>query len=449
MKFKFWQQKITKKLSSTETEFLPAVLEVVETPPSPIGRIMLWTIAALFTIALLWSIFGYVDEVAVAPGKLIPSGNVKIIQAEDKGIIKKINVRDGQRVKQGEVLLELDPTISAADFTRLRKEQAFYTLEIERLMAERENRPFTPKEIPAMDPKELEFQQHLYYSRMAEYRAKKSSYEQAIFQSESDLTMALSARERYQSLYEVAQEKEARIQQLVDQNAVAYFVLLDHRSRRMELEQNVAAAKANISKSEFALTQSRESLRGYIAEWEREINTKLVDDRRQSQSVAEELKKAEEKNRLSQIVAPIDGRVHQLAMHTLGGIVTSAQPLLIIVPEDVVLEAETWVANKDIGFVQLGDRAAIKVETFNFQKFGTVSGEVVELSPDAVEDKDKGRVYRAVIRLHSDSVQVNGKQAPLNPGMSVTAEIKTREKRVIEFFLDPFIKYQSEGLRER
>jgi len=449
MNYKFWREKATKKLKASETEFLPAILEVVETPPSPFGRLMLWTIVALVVIALLWAILGHTDEVAVAPGKLIPSGYVKTIQAEDKGIITKINVRDGQKVRQGDILLELNPVFTEADFARLRKELFFYTLEIERLTAERDGLPFNARPMPGMDAKDFEFQQRLYQSRTAEYAAKKAAYEQTIRQSESDLAIARAARDRYQSQYEVALEKENRLQKLVEQNAVAYFVLLDQRARRMELEQLVLGADAAITKAHFALIQSQESLRSYTAAWEREIDAKLVEDRKQLQAISEELKKAEEKNRLSKIVAPIDGRVHQLAVHTLGGIVTAAQPLLILVPEDVTIEAEAWVANKDIGFVQVGQQAEIKVETFNFQKYGTVAAEIVELSPDAVEDKDKGRVYRAVLRLSKDSVMVGGKSIPLSPGMSITAEIKTREKRVIEFFLDPFKKYQSEGLRER
>ncbi|HWQ60758.1 MAG TPA: HlyD family type I secretion periplasmic adaptor subunit [Negativicutes bacterium] len=449
MNFKFWREKATKKLKASETEFLPAILEIVETPPSPFGRLMLWTIIALIAIALLWSIFGHTDEVAVAPGKLIPTGYVKTIQAEDKGIITKINVRDGQKVKQGDVLLELNPVITEADFARLRKELFFYTVEIERLTAERDGTPFTARPLPGMDPKDFEYQLRLYQSRAAEFAAKKAAYEQSILQSESELAIARTAKDRYQSQYDVAKEKETRLQTLVEQNAVAYFVLLDQRARRMELEQLILGADASISKARFALIQSQESLRGYVAAWERETDTKMVDDRKQLQAVSEELKKAEEKNRLSKITAPIDGRVHQLAVHTLGGIVTAAQPLLILVPEDVTIEAEAWVANKDIGFVQLGQQAEVKVETFNFQKYGTVPAEIVELSPDAVEDKDKGRVYRVVLRLSKDSVMVGGRAVPLNPGMSVTAEIKTREKRVIEFFLDPFKKYQSEGLRER
>ena len=446
---KLWKKRATQKLSAAETEFLPAILEIIETPPSPLGRITLWTIIALVLLALLWSILGQVDEVAVAPGKLIPSGNVKVLQAEDKGVVKKINVKDGQKVKQGEVLLELDPLFTAADFSRLRKELAYFTLETERLLAEREQRMFPTKGSPGMDEKDRQLQQRLYESRMAEFRAQKANQEQLILQSQSDLAMATSTRDRYQGMYDVAREKESRIQQLVEQDAVAYFVLLDHKSKRMELEELLAAAKSNIQKAEFALMQSQEALKSYMAGRNSEIDAKLVEDRKQTQALGEELKKAEEKNRLASIVSPIDGRVAQLSQHTVGGVVTAAQPLMVVVPDGVALEAETWVANKDIGFVQVGQKAEMKIETFNFQKFGTVRGEIIELSPDAVEDKEKGRVYRALMRLEHDNVIVEGHSMPLSPGMSVTAEIKTRRKRVIEYFLDPFRKYQSEGLRER
>jgi hemolysin D len=270
-----------------------------------------------------------------------------------------------------------------------------------------------------------------------------------INQNVAALEVARANQGKLSALYEIAKDKEGRIEQLVNENAVAYFVLLDHRAKRLELEQNLAGQVADLRRLEFALAQSQEASKNYQAERDQELTTKLVESRKQLLSYQEELKKAEEKDRLSRIVAPIDGRIHQLAVHTLGGIVTAAQPLLIIVPEDVTLEVEAYVANKDIGFVHVGQRAEVKVETFSFQKYGVIGAEITELSPDAIEDQQKGRVYRVKLTLDKDYVVVNNTPIYLTPGMSVTAEIKTKQKRIIEFFLDPFKKYQSEGLRER
>lgn len=437
------------QMTKEEAEFLPAVLEITETPPSPIGRLMLWTIVLLVIGGLLWSIIGKIDEVAVALGKLIPVGNVKVIQAEDKGVVKAIYVKDGQRVRQGEPLLDLDATVSAADLARIRKEIGYNNLEIDRIMAEKENMPFVPRLQAGIDQKDIDYQVKLYQSRIEAYQARVASGRAGINQSTVALEVAGANQSKLTYLYEIAKDKEGRIQQLVDQNAVAYFVLLDHRAKRLELEQSLAAQTADLRRLGFALAQSQEALRSYQAEWDRDLTTNLVQTRKQLLSWQEELKKAEEKDRLSRIVAPIDGRVHQLAVHTLGGIVTAAQPLLIVVPDDVTLEVEAYVANKDIGFIQVGQRAEVKVETFSFQKYGVIDAVLTELSPDAVEDQHKGLVYRAKFRLDKDYVFVNNIPIYLTPGMSVTAEIKTNQKRIIEFFLDPFKKYQSEGLRER
>ena len=432
-----------------ETEFLPAALEVLETPPSPVGRIMLWTFFILITGIVLWTIIGHVDEVAVAQGKLLPIGHVKVVQAEDKGVVKSIYVKDGQKVMQGEVLLELDTILTAADVARIRKTVAYYTLESERLTAEKEEILFVPQKYPDLEDKDLDSQVRLYQSRLDEYNTKMSAAQFNIKQNQASLSSNRATYAKYKALYDIAREKEKRIEELVDENAISKFTLFDHQEKRLELEHNIVAQTSEIARLEWALAQSREAVTTLTAERNRDINTQLADDRKQLQANTEELKKVEEKNRLSRIVAPIDGKVSQLVMHTVGGIVTPAQELLQVVPEDAELQVEAWVANKDIGFIQPDQAAEVKIETFSFQKYGTIGATVVDISPDAVEDKDKGRVYRVLLRLDKNSFIVNDRYAALNPGMTATAEIKIRQKRIIEFFLDPFRQYQSEALRER
>lgn len=445
----YLKEKASVTYTASETEFLPAALEIVETPPSPVGRMVLWSIIGLLVIGLLWSIFGYVDEVAVAPGKLIPVGFVKVVQAEDKGVVKAIHVQDGQKVKQGQLLMELDPTFSAADLARVKKEIAYYNLEIERLTAEKEDKSFSPQLTTELELKDIDFQLRLYQSRQNEFKAKVATAQSNIRQAEANLQIAYANQVKYQALYEIAKEREDRIQQLVNENAVALFVLLEYRSKRLELEQNLAAQVAEIARNESAIAQSREVMASVVAERDRDINTKLVEDRKLVNGYNEDIKKAAEKDRLSRIVAPIDGRVTQLSVHTVGGVVTAAQALLVVVPEDSSLEVEAWVANRDIGFVKQAQRAEIKIETFSFQKYGTIGADVAEISPDAIEDKEKGRVYRVVLKLDKDKVLVNDKEVYLAPGMTASAEIKIKQKRIIEFFLDPFRQYQSEALRER
>ena len=225
---------------------------------------------------------------------------------------------------------------------------------------------------------------------------------------------------------------------------------MDQSAKRMELAQNVATQTSDIVKAESVLAQNREKLNTITAERFRDITAKLVEDRKLLQTALEEVKKAQEKNRLSRIVAPVSGKVNQLSVFTIGGVVTPAQVLMVIVPEGTALEIEAWAANKDVGFLKIGQQAAVKLETFNFQKYGTLDAEVVELSGDAKEDKEKGTLlYRIALRLKQDKVLVDHSYIPVSTGMAAVAEIKIKQKRIIEFFLDPFKRYQDEALRER
>ncbi len=446
-------QKFHKKndnnLKEEEIEFLPAALEVIEMPPSPVGRTVLWTLFALIIVIFVWVMVGSVDEVAVANGKIIPNGQVKTVQAEDKGVVKEIYVTEGQIVKKGDLLIELDTTITEADVTSLKHQVAYYSLDIDRLLAEQSNVPFNAKEYPDLEAKDILFQQNLYNSRLAEYNAKMAVARSSMMQAESSVTSSESGYQKVAALFEIAKEKEERVLKLANENAISTFVLLEHQSKRIELQEDMQTQQAEIAKMQWAKVQAQQQMDSIVAERNRDITTTLVEDKKQLAAYQEELKKAQEKNRLSHITAPIDGRVSQLAIHTVGGVVTAAQGLMEIVPEDATLQVEAWVQNKDIGFVQTGQSAEVKVETFSFQKFGTIDAKITEISPNAVEDKDKGRVYRVMLDLEKNSFIVNGQEVGLSSGMTATGEIKIRQKRIIEFFLDPFRQYKSEALRER
>ena len=432
-----------------ENEFLPAVLEVTETPPSPIARIILWTLMTILILGMLWTIFGHVDEVAVATGKVVPTGQVKVIQTQYSGVVKAIKVRDGQQVKENDVLVELDQTVSAADLTQMRKQVGYYRLQIKRLEAEQLGTAFEPGEPANVDPLDVVTQMRLYVGRTSEHRQRLALSEAKIAEQQSLQIMTEANLQKYSALLAVAREQESRMKKLLDQEAVSYFAYLQYEAKRIELEQNLAAQTAEISRVQSTLQQALRERDGIRAEREKDIASRIVDDRKQLMGFEEELKKAERKNNQSTLVSPVNGRVTQLAVHTLGGVVTEAQPLMVIVPDGTRLEIEAWAANKDIGFLRVGQTAEVKIETFNFQRYGTIDATVSDISADAKEDKEKGNVYRIVLQLERQDMEVAGKHVSLSPGMTATAEVKIRQKRIIEFFLDPFRKYKSEAFRER
>ena len=455
------------QLNKDELEFLPAALEIDRTPPSPVGLMTAWLIIALFLIAIIWACVGHVDEVSIATGKVIPSGYTKTIQSFDTGVIKIIHVQDGDKVEQGQVLIELDTTITAADLARQRKEAAHYRLEIQRLLAEQQGTLGVPDAKIAATPDEIEYQTGLYRSRVAEYQSKVAAAEQAVSQAQAALNSASAARDKDALQLEIAAKREGSMKELMDIGSVAEFQYLEYQNQRIGLQQDLTAHASDAEKARAALAQSTDTLHNTISERERDIAEKLVEDWHQLQSVEEELRKAEEKYRLSTVTSPIAGTVHQLSVHTVGGVVTPAQILMLVVPEGEQMEIEAMVANRDIGFLYVGQEAQIKVETFDYRKYGTLPAKLIEISSDAVnndktaekgngktDDKDDSDktplVYRAILKTDVDHFDLaNGKKIYLSPGMAVTAEIKTRQKRIIEYFMDPFIKYRNEGLRER
>ena len=216
------EEKTKNELNKDEYEFLPAALEVVETPPSPLGRSVLWLLFIFILIVVIWVMVGQVDEVAIAPGKIIPTGNVKTIQAEDKGVVKGIFVKDGQKVSKGELLIELDTTITAADVARIKREVAYYSLEIDRLLAEQSGSSFIPQQYPSLDPKDIAYQQNLYQTRLAEYNTKLLMAKALVMQNEADLATTKAGYKKQVELFAIAKEKEDRLMKLAQED-YCYF----------------------------------------------------------------------------------------------------------------------------------------------------------------------------------------------------------------------------------
>ena len=449
---KFWKWLVHGEEREKETEFLPAILEVTETPPSPTGRLVMWSILALVVVALIWSFVGHINEVAVAAGKVIPSGQIKTIQVKNKGIIKEINVEEGQLVQEGDTLVVLDPTTTTADYDSLKKRAAYYKLDIQRLTAELTQQPFQPEEDPDLEAHDLAAEMALYQSRTNDYRTQRQSREDVIAQRVAKLQATQASYEKYAEVLAIAQEKEARLEALSEQNAISQFQLLEQQRETIEYAKNAQAELDSINSIRAEIAEAQQNLANVDAAYHKDIMTALVEAKKEYYSVTESIKKAEEDSRLSVIYAPISGRVYNLNVHTLGGIVTDAQSLMQIVPEDAKLEFEVYADNKDIGFIKVGQEAEVKVETFNFQKFGMYKAEVQEISADAVNDPNdqlRNMKFKLILDPTSNDISVYGKPAKIEVGMNVSAEIKIKEKRIIDFFLDPFRRYTSEALRER
>jgi hemolysin D len=247
----------------------------------------------------------------------------------------------------------------------------------------------------------------------------------------------------------IARQREQDFQTLAAQGFMSSHANQDRTRERIELERDLATQQARLLEAQAAQREVEQSRSAYLAETRRTLSERSAQADLKLHQTAQELSKASQREQLATLTAPVTGTVQQLAMHTEGGVVTEAQPLMVIVPDSAQVSAEVTLENKDIGFVTAGQEVAIKLETFPFTRYGTVKATVDKVTQDAVNDEKRGAIFPAMLRLEQTTIDVDGKQIKLAPGMNVTAEIKTGQRRVIEFLLSPIQRAGSESLRER
>ena len=447
-----WQAERGQALGSIpggrSTEFLPAVLEIQQAPPSPIGRAILWTIMAVFASAVLWANLGWMDIVATAQGKIIPSGYSKVIQPYEAGVIAAIHVQNGQLVKRGDVLIELDPTLNRADHDRASNEYRAAKVEAARLRALIAGRS-TFEAPPDGDPQYVLLQRQLLRDQVAEYQARAASAKHLIDQRKAGLDQTRENISRLESTVPMEAERADAYKRLLDHEAVTKMDFLQAEGQRIDKTQELAGQRKKLMQDQSAFAEAEKNYRVLVSEFQQSKQMELSTIETKVASLVQEVTKAGQRADFQRLTAPIDGVVQQVAVHTVGGVVTPAQELLIVVPQEHPVEVEAQVENKDVGFVKNGQIVEIKVETFPFTLYGTIPGKVVSVSDDAAPIEKVGLVYPTRVSIDRSTMQVEGKQVNLSPGMAVTVEIKTGQRRVIEYLLSPLLRSINESLRER
>lgn len=438
-----------------EVQFLPAALALQEAPVHPAPRIIQWTIMAFAALALLWACTGEIDVVATATGKIVPSGKSKVIQPSEVAVVKAIHVHDGQRVKAGELLVELDSQITGADVQRLHSDLLAAQIDSARasalLDAIEHNRE--PASLAARIPHASAAQQRSAQTWLrGQYLELQSALQQSdaeIAQRTAEIQAARAWVAKLQETLPIARQLAADYKRLLDKAYIAKHAYLEKEQQRLDQERELAVQQARVLELQAARQQAESRRQSVLAQTRRAMLDLLHEAEQRAAALQQELSKAEQRNRLMHLTAPVDGTVQQLAIHTAGGVVTEAQPLMVIVPSNQPVEVEALLENKDIGFVRPGQAVEVKVDTFTFTKYGVVHGTVQSLSDDAIEDERLGLVYSARIQLKDNSIQVGSQQVPLSPGMAVRAEVKTDKRRVIDYFLSPLKEYKSQSLGER
>jgi hemolysin D len=456
-----------------ELEFLPAALEIVETPPSPIGRAIGVTVIALFCLALAWACFGTVDIVATATGKIIPSGRTKVVQPFEIGVVRAIHVHDGQSVKAGEVLIELDPTMSEAERDHLKSDFVAAGLEVARLQAALSTRvdPFEDFHPPeGASPALIEMNKQFLLSEVAEHQRKLAAIDRQLKQKEAERDTITAAIGKLEATIPVLSQKVDIRKYLYEKDLGSKITYLTEYQDLVGMQQEVLVQKSKFQEADAAVAALAETRAQTDAEYRHTRFEELAKAEQKAAGLAQDVIKAEQRTKLQLLTAPVDGVVQQLAVHTVGGVVTAGQSLLVVVPRDSHLEIEAMVSNRDIGFVHAGQKVEVKVDTFSFTRYGLLHGEVTSVSQDAItrdkpNDKSNEKTvgtettssepngqqmnYAARVSLDRTQMQVDNRLVDLSPGMAVTVEIKTGSRRIISYLMSPLVRYKQEMLRER
>lgn len=441
-----------------EAQFLPAALALQETPVSPAPRVAMWLLIAFALLAVLWACVGHIDIVATAQGKIVPNDRVKTIQPLETATVQAIHVTDGQAVKAGDVLIELDATVADADIAGidgdlrivqlLAARDSAYLQSLNKLQQGKRLAPLL--QAPAgIELSQADNEQRHLDGEWLELVSKLERLEADKASRQAELRAIRATVGKLENTAPIARRLAEDYQQLQAKKYVSSHGYLEREQARIEQEGELATQQEKLESVKASIREADKQKAELLASSQRTALDRLHDSEQKLAGYRQAIIKARQRSQLLKLTAPVDGIVQQLAVHTIGGVVTPAQPLMIVVPAGQALEIEAFIENKDIGFVNPGQAAEIKIETFPYTKYGALHGETTQVSTDAINDEKRGLVYSSKVKLPRTTMQIENKTVNLTPGMAVTVEIKTGQRRVIEYFLSPLIEHVGESLRER
>ena len=461
------------RLTAEEREFLPATIELIETPLSPTLRFTAWALCGLITISVIWASLSHIDMVAVADGKIVPLGQVKVVQPLETAMIRAIHVDEGDHVTAGQLLVDLDPTEARADLDALiyNRTQAALDAEVARvLLSHNPDELFFGPE--GADPVLVE-QSHSQAQREIEkHLATIAGFEADMAQKDAALESNDAQIERAKLTLPLLREKNETAKGLYDKKFGTRPPVLDSEQALVEKRAELKTAETNVHQ----IGAERRSIEAKLAEAKAGYMADATDRRTKAlmkvSQFNQDITKARQKESYRRLVAPVDGTVQGLKIHTPGAVVTTADTLMTIVPDGTGIEVDCLVPNKDIGFIGEGQDVEVKLEAFPFTRYGLAKGRVRKLGRDAATNPNAAPpgslaaiaqtpqpgssspsptelAYPAKVTLLQDWILVDGRHEQIRAGMRVSAEIKTGDRRVIEYLLSPVMQVVREAGRER
>lgn len=453
-------RRINTVLSPEALDFAPGLLAIQESPPARLPRAVAYTVLILFGVLLAWAVFGKLDIIASAEGRLVPQTYVKIVQPADAGIVQEILVKEGETVQAGQVLMRMDMLPALADGKSIKTELALKQLQLHRVDAELAGKPLKrPTDVPT----------DLFLTVESQHRERRASYEDALAQAREALTKVqhefASAQEVLAKLKEVTPILKQQAEAYADMGKDGYAAQVTVRDKQreyLEKARDLNAQEATVASLAAAVAAASKQVSQITSKYRSDLQNERVETEGQHRKLEQEWVKQEHKTGLLELRAPQAGVVKDLATHTVGTVVSPGTVLLLLVPEKEPLVAEVMVRNEDVGFVFPQQAVKVKLVPYSFEKYGMIDGEIVHVDADASNadqsrSKDAGAkdappptmTYKVLVALKEQTLTAQGEKLKLAAGMQVVAEIHQGRRSVLEYLLSPVQKTVHDFGRER
>lgn len=445
------------KREGDERVFLPANLEITETPVSVAPKYISRLIMLFTVIAFLWAVLGNIDIVAVTQGKTILSGRSKQIQALETSVIKNIYVENGDYVHAGQTLMQLNGlgadsdseqthrALEASQLAKLRNEAIIGSfekegrVEISRVKAEQ----------IGLSQEEVFAAQSLAINQYQAWSAEDEKLQAILNQHQAELRSNQDQIYKLEQIRKIEKQRSKDYQALLEKKYLSQHEYYEQDSKTIQNEQDLRSLNNQAQQIKESIHQAEQERVQNKQTFMRDILDALRQANEQIPQLKGQMEKALQRQQFMTLKAPVDGTIQQLSFHTVGGVVSEAQPIMTIVPLDDKIEVESMVANKDIGFVSAGQDVVVKIESFPYTRYGYITGKVTSVSFDAIEHEKLGLVFNANIVLDKNYLIIEGKRINLVAGMNVSAEIKTGKRQVIDYLLSPLQTKVDESFKER